>query len=450
MTKKKWALLVLFGALLFGYVKLFYKIYHEGAVAKSADCVVLLDIKKITNTFIWNFITNPGQWNTSHFFNTNATKKINWKNMLEIPDYVQGFHVKNQPVNIWYAVLKVKNETDFNKGLQQYNFNKINSTEYISKAAGIHILKNGNKILLTNTADENSNYLYAVADEVFTQNLYLPKERLLNAIAAKSHVAIYIAANKFLQQDGIIAGNFDNNKIEIKCTLTPNKQYSFAEGNFSFASNSLYTFGFTQPSPEVYNLLSDSIKKNISKALSINIDSLLLPDNKQYSLDIQEIKSRVDSAITYTYDDDFNKLEKVVVNNIQEPAFKFTVLGDNTTFIYNHWLRSNKIDQTDTGQLFVAVPFVKSYCTLKSKQELNITAVNYKLQQTDKTINCVFFLNVLLSKIPDDLLKYLPEDVIKAIANIKSIHLEANKKDEQLSIDCILQKKDNSLPVLKL
>jgi hypothetical protein len=450
MTKKKWALLILFGALMFGYIKLFYKTYNEEAVAKSADCVILLDVKRITNTLIWNFVTTPEQWNTGNVFNKSAAKEINWKDMLQIPDYVQGFHVKNQPANIWYVVLKVKDETDFNKGLQRYNFNKINSNEYISTVTGIHIFKNGNKILLANTVAENNNYLSDVADEIFIKKMFLPKEKLLKAIAAKSHAAIYIAANKFLQQDGIVTGNFNNNKIEINSTLTPNKQYGFTESSFSFASNSLCTSGFTQPSPEVYNLLSDSIKKDISKALSINIDSVLLPDNKQYNLDIQEIKSRTDSAITYTYDDDFNKLEKVVVNNIQEPAFKFTVLGDNVTFIYKHWLRTNKIDQTDTGQLFVAIPFVKSYCALKNEKELNITAANYKLQQTDKTINCVLFLNILLSKIPADLLKYLPENVINAIANIKSIRLEANKKTEQLIINCILQKKKNSLPLVKL
>jgi hypothetical protein len=230
----------------------------------------------------------------------------------------------------------------------------------------------------------------------------------------------------------------------------PNTQYSFAENDFSFSDSSLLALGFTQPSPAVYALLNDSSKNKISKALSINIDSLFLQSNKCYSLNLPGIQPRVDSAITYSYDDDFNKVEKVVVNNIEEPAFNFTITGDNVANIYNHWERTGTVNQTDTGELFTAMPFVKSYCHLKNQTELNITAANYQPVAGHKNSSTILFLNILFTKIPASLLKFLPGYVQNAIANMESLQLSAKKNNTRLVIQCNLYKKNNDLLIIKL
>src|SRR5437868_1319253 len=115
MSKKKWVLLVILAVLAFGYIKLFYKTYTVQAVAKSADCILVLDVKRITNTIIWQFITTPGQWKASSG-SSKSKPGVNWKDMVELPDYVMPFHVKDQPVNTWYLVLTVKDENNFNTG----------------------------------------------------------------------------------------------------------------------------------------------------------------------------------------------------------------------------------------------------------------------------------------------------------------------------------------------
>lgn len=449
MSRKKWILLILCVVAAAIYVKLFYKTYSENSVVKNADCIVAIDIKRIINTVIWNTITTPSQWKISNIFkSSSATKEVSWQDMIEIPDYVLAFHVSQQPASTFYVVLTTKNETDFNKGLLYYNFTKRSNNIYSSKQLGIQFFKNGDKILLTNTTD--SSYLNEVAQKLFTTKEFITKEKLNKAIGAKSHLAIYIAANKFLQQDAIATANFDKQTIKFNSIITPNKQYSFTQNNFSYSPTSLCTVGFTQPSAAVYNLLSTTDKNNISKAIGINIDSLLRHDNTYYHLDIAAILPRVDSAITYTYDDNFNEVKKIVANKILEPAFNFTITGDSITKIYNHFLNSKKIEQTDTGQLFTAMPFVKSYCNIKNEKELKITAANYLEQANNTTNNCIFFINTLLSKIPAELLKYLPDDIVKAINNIELIAIKASNQNEQVVINCILQKKKNDLPIIKL
>ena len=449
MNKKRWVLLVILVIVVFGYIKLFYKTFSVNTVVKTADCIVAFDVKRITNTLLWNIITTPGQWKTVSFSSGNKDE-VSWKDMVKIPDYVLPFHVSGQPAAVWYLVLQIKDNTDFEKGLRRYHFEKINPAAYASKDLGISFFKNDNTILITNTTAANNNYLSNVANELFVKKEYITKQTLLKAIEAKSHLAIYLAANNFLQQAAVITGNFDKTKIEIKTTLTPNKQFKFTENNFSYTSSSLCALGFTQPSNTVYGLLSDSNKNNISKALNFNIDSFLLPSNKYYRLDLTEIKPGVDSAITYLYDEDFNKIEKVVVNNVREPAYNFNINGDSVRNIYNYFISTNKIEQTDSGKLFTPMPFVKSYCSIKNEGQLNIVAANYFPGGADKNSTAVLFLNLLLTKIPKELLNYLPGTITEAITNLESIYLEVLQQNELLDINCVIQKKKNDLPIIKL
>lgn len=449
MRKKKWALLLLSVLLLAGYFKFFYKTYSETAVAKSVDCIITLDVKRITNTVIWNTLTTPSQWKKISF---SSGGKISWKKMFIIPDYIFIFHSKNHPANAWYTVFDIKDKNDFNKGIQQYHFEKRNSTgnlkEYFSNESGVELLQNGNKVLLGNAAIQDKNFMRQIADELFSKNQYTSKEIIKKNIESGSHLALQIIKNEFLQQDAVIKANFDKSKIAVEAIITPQKQFNFLEYNFNYSANSLSILGFTQPPEQVYNLLSDSVKNNISKALNFNIDSLLLQNNTSYSMDVATIQQRKDSAVTYTYDDNFNAIEKVAVNNVLEPAFNFTVRGQGVSSVYNYFKNKGKLENTPAGDLFVPMLFVKSYCSKKTERELNITSGNYQMNAADASINCILFLNMLLTKIPPPVLKYLPDDLVKAIANIESVNLYAKKKNEKIIFHCSCNKKNNDLPVV--
>ncbi len=448
MSKKKWALLLLAVLLVFGYIKLFYKTYSKTAVAKSADCIVVVDVKRIINTVIWNFITTPSQWKTGKLF-SKKSDSVSMKDMFVLPDYIFAFHATNQPANLWYTLLTIKDKTDFEKGLRHFQFQKLNDHEQINRAWGVRFYIQGEQVLVTTATDADSLYLTAVTKELFVQKSYASKTAISKAIDAKSHLAVYLASNNFLQEDAVITANFDKRKIEISGSIVPGKQYAFTENNFLYSSASLCAAGFTQPSPAVSALLNEKSEEKISTALNINIDSVFRQSNKNYSLDLAAIVQRKDSAITYTYDDEFNKVEKVVVNNIREPAFNFIITGDSVSGIFNYLQQDKKLEQTAAGNLFTPMPLVKSYCSIKNEKQLAITASTYNTVTRDRSINAVLFLNLALTKIPANLQKFLPDAVMQAISNLDSIKVSAIKKDAHIELSAVFQKKDNDLPVIK-
>jgi hypothetical protein len=448
MNKKKWSLLILAGLLIFGYIKLFYKTYNEKGVTKSANCIVVVDVKRIINTVIWNYITTPSQWKIGNVF-SKKTDEVSLKDMFVLPDYIFAFHANNQPANVWYSLLTIKDKSDFEKGLRQFQFEKINDHEQVSRAYGILFYIQGDQVLATTATNADAVYLAVVAKEMFVQKSYASKATILKAIDAKSHVAVYLAPNSFLKTDAVITADFDKTKIKVSGSIAPYKEYGFAENSFRYSSSSLCASGFTQPSSAVFALLNETCKGKISTALNVNVDSVFKQSNKNYSLNLAAIVQRTDSAITYTYDDEFNKVEKVVVNNIQEPAFNFIITGDSVSSIYTHLEHNNKLEKTTAGYLFTPMPLVKSYCSIKNEKQLTITASNFASPTEDKSVNAILFLNLALTKIPVNLQKYLPDAVMQAISNLAAVKLSATKNNEQVQLSVVFEKMNNDLPVIK-
>lgn len=446
MNKKKWGLLLLAALLLFGYYKLFYKTYSEKMVAKSADCVVAIDVKRITNTLIWNFITSPSQWKTPNF-SSSKTKEIDWKDMVEIPDYVLAFHARNQPAAAWYTLLNIKDKEKFKAGVSQFGFTQFMPNKYSHKESGINLYVQDGQVLVA-TASLLQAYTAQTIDELFTKKSFIAKTDLKKIIDLKSHVAAALSTADIFAGTPTFTANFDKEKIEISGNFTPKAQYSFNEINFSYADTALFTAGVAQPPAAFYALLNAQSKRAISKALNFNIDSLVQPYNNAYILNLNEIKTRADSAVTYTYDDEFNEIAHTTVNNIQEPAFNFAVNGANPNAFYNYLLANKKLETTDAGSWFLPMPLVKSYCSVKNQNQLSITSHNYVELPADKTIQCVFYANMLISKIPKSLQKYFPDVLKKAISNLNNFHIAAVKKQGNLLLTCVIQKKKNDLPII--
>ena len=450
MNKKRWALLILCILLLVGYYKLFYKTWNNEGVTKNADCIIELDIKKITNTLIWNFITTPSQWKNISFFSSSGDDKVSWDDMVKLPDYVFVFHKAGEPQNAFYTVVEINDKEDFEKGLKQFHFTKTATGSYVSEETGIEFMQSGNKLLVGNAAVEDKKYIAQVADELFKQKQFISEDSLKKNITASSHVSLLLFKNSFWSQEQLVTAGFDKNTITIEAVVTPKNGMNLTEKKFTYCENSLCSFGFALPLSNVKQAIPDSLWVSISKAVNFNIDSLLLKTNHYYQLDIEGFHSRVDSAISYTYDDDFNPIEKVVVNNVEEPAFNFTVHGDSVSNIYNYWNSNGKLEKSGDSNLFTPVPFVKSCCFIKNEKELTVTSDNYKNASADKSIDCILFFKLLVTKIPLSLQKYFQPGILRALKNIESAEATATNEKGQIIFRVRFNKKKNDLPLIEL
>jgi hypothetical protein len=304
--------------------------------------------------------------------------------------------------------------------------------------------------MLANAAAQNKDYTLATATELFIQQQYTTKEILKKNTTTSSHLSMQINSSDILENTAIIKANFDKNQIIIDGNFDLKQTFNFVEHGFNYSDSSLFTMGFTQPPAALYKLLSNSSKEKISGLLNTNIDSLLLENNHHYSLDITGIYPRIDTAISYTYDADFNPVENKVINNVLEPAFSFTEHGENIMATYNYWANNQKLEQTASGEIFLPMPFVKSYCKKNSEKELSVTSDNYQVVNTNTSVNCILFLNSMADKIPDALKKYFPAPAQDVIKNMSSIQITAKKESKAVVIHAVFTKKKNDLHIIDL
>ena len=439
MKKKYWFLIILLGLIIFGYIKLFNSTINKKAVPSNADMVSTVDVKKLIRTVLWDVITHPSKWKFSSS-GTDTAALIDLKDVFEIPDYVQVFHLTGEQVKNWYCLLQIKKERLFDKALIQRGFTKINSNEYTSATMNMGITKNENNIIVSSYALDSSVNLKNVSNLLFTKKEFLPVEKFSKIASANSHLTLFIAANEFLQNDALLKLNISNSSINIDGELTPQAAYTFVENNFTFNSDALLSLGFTQPSASVYNAICKTDKENISKAIGVNMDTLFIPSNKHYSLSIAGIKPRVDSAITYTYDDDFNKVEKVVVNNVEEPDYSFTIEGDSVQNIYKNWIANKTITTSDAGALFRPMPFVKSFCSVKDSKQLIIAPTNFSSLGNKEQKKAVFYCNILVEKLGEKYLKYFSDDIKNAIIKVGKVNIVCNQNNNKLELKVQINK----------
>jgi len=146
----------------YAYFKLFYKTYNHRVVAASADNVVALDVKRIRNTLLWEYVTTPSQWQSPSL--SRKPKALSWKDMLHLPDYLCLFHVKGTNEGIWFTVLEVSDDQSFNEGLNLYGFAKLHTNEYYSDRYALSFIRSGKNILLTNGKGANNSLKRVAGD----------------------------------------------------------------------------------------------------------------------------------------------------------------------------------------------------------------------------------------------------------------------------------------------
>ncbi|MFT3945892.1 MAG: hypothetical protein QM763_02865 [Agriterribacter sp.] len=420
MKRKKWWLIIVPAIGIAVYFFLFFKTYNEEQVSADADHIISIDTKRITNTVIWTYITTPKLWKPGKIFS--LSDEVDWKDMVKIPDYIFVFHVKDQPLNAWYAVLEVKDETDFAKGLRRYGFVKAAGTErYISSQTGLELIVYKKKILVGNAGIADKSMIAAVAEKILVQGQHIQRARLQQNVDIPNHIAWIFSGNDAVKNISGSAG-FDKTGISSVIDIILNKPTQMLQQVFSINQALPADIAFVQPPASLYNRLSDTAKTKISSLLNFNIDSLFLSNNTYYHLQVGKFISRIDTAVSYTYDADFNPVEKKVVNNILEPSFSFDIKGPDANSIYTYWQSNKNIEQTPEGTLFTSMPLVKSYCLLSDSSRLNIRSNNYNMpSKAELTDSCLLYTSVNILSMPDSLMKFLPANIVPLLRKIAGI-----------------------------
>lgn len=312
-------LVVLFFVAVVGYFFWSLKDKDLKAVPRNTDVLVLVDSKKLSEQYILTLIKNPSKWF--------ATSNKSFKNSgVEVPDYVQIFHLKDTSFSEWYSVFEISDKDKLIKFLDEKGFKLIKNNLYKKDQFSVKIQSSkcivgfsNSNFDKTTTGIFNSKFKNLYADELIN-----------NSIASVS----YFAKSKIHK----FAVYLNGENIEIK-TKSLDEHFSSMISDLdkqtSFLKLELDSSNVKIASELFNKKLSDSIKINSLSAVA-------------------ELEMVKDKIISYSYDDDFNEVEKVSYQQILQPNYSINLQSWESE---NLWLYFQNKNWINAQSQFTPIPF---------------------------------------------------------------------------------------------
>lgn len=423
-------LLIAIGSMAFLYWHGYNKKFDEKCVPQNADAIAMTDVKNIRNYFIFSYLKNPSEWewNTS---GNSTKKKFDLSDFrITTPDYLAFFHIENQPVTQWFVTVELEDDTVFEKTVTEKHFRKTTLQNrmslYYSNAMNLCIIKHLNQILVSNVAANQKQIAVKTAEDLFLKRLFLDVKKTEKMINNSNAITFWIKKNSLLEKDGILNLSLENNKITVDGQLELKSKYT-KEWQFTQNPNALLSLGFNFEMIRNQKFSTEnSVKTN--KMIGFNLDSILAQHPTKTELVINKIIKKKDSAISYSYDDDFNPIKKVVVHTNHEPSFHFSIKTLNSKKVFDYLKDQNAIDNHN---VFVNFPLAQTKAFVENKSlKLEANPLKNPLQLS---ITKIGYLQIHFNKIQ-------PEDW--RFINAKNKNIGFFKLFETLDVDL---SKENSI-----
>lgn len=259
------------------------------AVPKNSDVVVLVDAKELKEQYVFSLIKNPSKW-----FETSKNSSENCG--VEVPDYIQIFHLKDTSFSYWYSVFEISHKDKLLCFLKKKDFKLINGI-YTRDQFSVKIEASKCVVGFSNPSFSK------ISSEILnskTKNLHAD-QLINNSVASVS----YLAKSKIQN----FAVDINDHNIEIKTKTTDDifsQMISVLQKKTSFLKLNLDSANVKIASKLFNKKLTDSIKIKSVSAVS-------------------ELELVNDKIISYRYDDNFNEVETISYQKILQPHYSINL-----------------------------------------------------------------------------------------------------------------------------
>lgn len=360
--KKKYIFLFITVALLIGvYFLFFYKDKSLQYIPENADIVVLVDVKKATRQYVSSFLMHPSKW----FEDSPEEKnKISISDSgIEIPDFLQIFHLKETKISEWYTVLEINDKAQFLVFLKKHQC--IEVAKDLFKNNQFFIKIEGRKCMV-GTSDLKFKNIGKPLYQKFRDKALSADSFMNDDLGSVSFVSELRTQNFSIDlKDDEIEIKNEHNSIDFESLISDlNKKTQFLEAELD---------------SENIRKISSVFKEKISDSISVN--------RLKMNADISEVN---DTIISYGYDDDFNEIEKVTYQKIVQPEYNILLQTANPEKIWKYFQHKKWMN---TENQFTAIPFQPNLISQNNNQ-ISIKSTRKSIKLSDyKKQNYIFIKN---------------------------------------------------------
>ena len=438
MPKRRWILLLIIALLLLVvFVKFFDKTLDESAVPADADVIVAVDVKHLIRSVVWNTLTNPSQWT----FSRSGKKGKELRDLIDLPDYIFCTHIAGTAYSQWFCVLPVKDPATFSSDMRAAGFtirSRDNNFEiYQPGKMNVSVIRYHDRILVATGSDTTT--ISRVAKQLFLSGRHASKTDLQFAENSNDHIAVSSHPGGASERIAM-ALNFTTSGIKIHADLGKDS-VAYAEHDFRFSASDIACMSVSH-FPGIQSWYrDDSVHARVNKLLDFEVDSLFKGTNRSYSLNFHSLTSRIDTAVSYSYDENFQAIESKQLTNVLEPSFDLRVIGNDIASIYNYWQQEGLLQIDKERSVFTPIPFVSTTASVKG-DTLRLYSEKEAFYDRSVTKRSLGFIHVDFRLLPSDLLRAMPVTATSFISKASTLRMEVRKDAGRLLLDAELEKRD--------
>lgn len=417
-------LLGFFVILLIGYWwRYSRKIKVDSMISKSANWLVFMDLRKVEETLLWDAVFNPlSYWNGSSKSKDDSGAPANG---LIMPSHLLVYGVAHHPDIVFSESLKIEKKTfsayvdtlvfrqEFEKISDHFIYNNTQQLFYFWEAdkLGIAFAKKRDLDFVQETI---SNLLAGKNVVPISQDL---SERLTQN---KHHFAIWqkptLLVDGTNNQPAILYGDFNKGNLTIEGEVQSNHVFGRANQLADSQENDILSLSANLNITNQSFQFSSSFGASFRKITNLEIDSVLKYWTGGIDIQVPQIDHRVDTIITYEYDDDFNKMEKISTQKIIDPQLIIHLGEQQDGALFQYFERRHLIKNINGEQRFVGLPLVEMKA-FQQKNNLTLISKNMNPKQGQQLTPNFLNLRLNVNRYPE-LLNYLPFGIDKKYSNL--------------------------------
>ncbi|WP_231427634.1 MULTISPECIES: DUF4836 family protein [Pedobacter] len=343
---------------------------NQISIPKNATSLIKISIDEIYKSLAKNMIANPGYYFKSDLKKDTTSKLKDFDHGLSISAAIYLYSIDNQPNTALFTKLEiddVKKFENFLKNVLQFNIVKqkdgINLAK--SKLGNVALLYNKDyaAVAISGMAANFNSTLNDILDQ--KNNTSISDSQFSNLTKSTQHIAFSNCSNEAYI-------NFESGTVKFDYTflskaIIPSKKPSHKK----FDNASTISFWMNA---DLKALHSNPLK---IKNTQLHQDSVLKYYRGYLDFEWLNTLNQTDSIITYEYNDDFEKVEKVTLQKINIP--NITVGIDADAKGLQNYLDQKDVINLNSGTINKSFfPLYKVYVSKMNKQFLLSTGKNPK------------------------------------------------------------------------
>lgn len=407
-------------------------------IPRESTIIFQLNLRNIEKLVLVDFVKNPLLYIKKNDSTQHNSEKTPIFKLLELPRNLIFYSTETMGNSIFYSEnLAIKNTLSFKEQLVLNKYknqgNNLENTAIYSK--------NHHSFILKDSLVKIALHLTKTFPKSQTETIHFTTSNTIS-VASKFNFNPQADFQYWDQKTGSLLGEFLNGQIIFNSDSLPSPHSQSKKQNNAVG----YIYGNLKNIPLIRQQII-AHKKEFKKLTNNSIDSINNYWNGDLQLNLYNFKTVTDSIVSYDYDENFNRLKTVKLQQRIVPNLHLNFGQNNASKLWSYFKNNNTLKKVEKDSLFTLIPLLPLKATFLNNHYFFYTDSVIKTPPPFlETKGLQFFINIAQIR-KNSSLKVFKSKQLKLLNTIKGTI--NHKQQLNLQFNCSNKDRNGLIQLLK-